>query len=129
MHNVSGGACRNHNAYGRQLYLKHCKDEIPHGFDLLPVVSSVVGYAQAIMSIVWWTLCLLPAITRIPFLKPSSVHKAWHGLCVLRVRIAQFYLKHTLRRSVLRGAVLGSYQTFTRLQDSVLFDKGFLKKP
>ena len=129
MHNVAGGmtACRNHN--GRQLYLKHCKDEIPHGFDLLPVVSSVVGYAQAIMSKVWWTLCLLPAITRIPFLKPSSVHKAWRGLCVSRVRIVQFYLKHTLRRSVLRGAVLGSYQTFTRLQDSVLFDKGFLKKP
>ena len=43
--------------------------------------------------------------------------------------LAQFYLKHTLRQSVLRGAVLGSYQILTCLQDSVLFDKGFLKKP
>ena len=50
---------------------------------------------------------------------------AW-TLCM---RVAQFYLKHTVRRSVLRGAVLGSYQTFTRLQDSALFDKSFLKKP
>ena len=47
------------------------------------------------------------------------------GTCAL----AQFYLKHTLRRSVLYGAVLGSYQTFTLLQDSALFDKGILKKP
>ena len=87
MHNVAGGmtACRNHN--GRQLYLEHCKDEIPHGFDLLPIVSSVVEYTQAIMSKVWWTFCLIPAITRIPFLKPSSVHKAWRGLYVSRVRI------------------------------------------
>ena len=32
-------------------------------------------------------------------------------------------------KAVLRGAVLGSYQTFTRLWDIGLFDKGFWKKP